>query len=104
MVWYDDELLNMAADIGRRLLPAFNTSTGIPFPRVNLRYGVTEGVSRAGKEHDTCTACAGTIILEFAALSRLTGDPVFEVSSVKIVRKNHFIKNEIGSKNQCDWL
>ena len=27
---------------------------------------------------DTCTACAGTIILEFAALSRLTGDPIFE--------------------------
>lgn len=27
---------------------------------------------------ETCTACAGTIILEFAALSRLTGDPIFE--------------------------
>ena len=26
----------------------------------------------------TCTACAGTNILEFAALSRLTGDGVYE--------------------------
>lgn len=27
---------------------------------------------------ETCTACAGTIILEMAALSRLTGEPIFE--------------------------
>lgn len=29
---------------------------------------------------ETCTSCAGTMILEFAALSRLTGISVFEVS------------------------
>lgn len=34
MDWYTDELLSMAKDIGYRLLPAFNTSTGIPYPRV----------------------------------------------------------------------
>lgn len=28
---------------------------------------------------ETCTACAGTMILEMAALSRLSGEPVFEV-------------------------
>ena len=26
----------------------------------------------------TCTACAGTLLLEFGLLSRLTGDPVYE--------------------------
>ena len=26
----------------------------------------------------TCTACAGTLILEFAALSRFSGNPVYE--------------------------
>ena len=26
----------------------------------------------------TCTACAGTLLLEFGALSRLTGNPVYE--------------------------
>ena len=26
------------------------------------------------KIRDTCTACAGSMVLEFAALSRLTGD------------------------------
>lgn len=32
--WYKDELLHLAHDLGKRLLPAFNTSTGIPFARV----------------------------------------------------------------------
>lgn len=34
MDWYDDELLDMAKDIGERLMPAFNTTTGIPYPKV----------------------------------------------------------------------
>ncbi|XP_038858382.1 ER degradation-enhancing alpha-mannosidase-like protein 3 isoform X2 [Salvelinus namaycush] len=79
MQWYQDELLHMAKDLGLRLLPAFNTSSGLPYPRVNLKHGVRGPESRTGTETDTCTACAGTIILEFAALSRFTGDPVFEV-------------------------
>ncbi|XP_074655390.1 ER degradation-enhancing alpha-mannosidase-like protein 3 [Tubulanus polymorphus] len=83
MQWYNDELLTMAKDLGYRLLPAFNTSTGIPYPRVNLKYGLNQGTSRTGSETDTCTACAGTIILEFAALSRMTGDPTFEAKAKK---------------------
>ncbi|XP_055778418.1 ER degradation-enhancing alpha-mannosidase-like protein 3 isoform X5 [Salvelinus fontinalis] len=79
MQWYQDELLHMAKDLGLRLLPAFNTSSGLPYPRVNLKHGIRGPESRTGTETDTCTACAGTIILEFAALSRFTGDPVFEV-------------------------
>lgn len=47
--------------------------------QVNLRHGVQGPATRTGTETDTCTACAGTMILEFAALSRFTGDPVFEV-------------------------
>ncbi|KAG2465321.1 EDEM3 protein, partial [Polypterus senegalus] len=45
---------------------------------VNLRYGVLNPLSRTGTESDTCTACAGTMILEFAALSRMLGEAVFE--------------------------
>lgn len=78
MQWYRDELLHMATDLGHRLLPAFNTTSGLPYPKVNLRYGVLNPLSRTGKETDTCTACAGTMILEFAALSRLSGESVFE--------------------------
>ncbi|KAK3539486.1 hypothetical protein QTP70_008867 [Hemibagrus guttatus] len=78
MQWYQDELLHMAKDLGLRLLPAFNTSSGLPYPRINLRHGVQGPETRTGTETETCTACAGTIILEFAALSRFTGDPTFE--------------------------
>lgn len=34
--WYNDQLLTMAVEVGNRLLPAFNTTTGLPFPKVSL--------------------------------------------------------------------
>ncbi|XP_063393552.1 ER degradation-enhancing alpha-mannosidase-like protein 3 [Cydia fagiglandana] len=77
--WYGGELLALAEDLGRRLLPAFNTSTGIPHGRVNLRHGVRY----LQESRETCTACAGTMILEMAALSRLTGRPVYEQKAHK---------------------
>ncbi|KAJ8737528.1 hypothetical protein PYW08_000123 [Mythimna loreyi] len=77
--WYNGELLKMAENLGKRLLPAFNTSTGIPHGRINLRHGM-RGMSES---RETCTACAGTMILEMAALSRLTGNPVYEQKAHK---------------------
>lgn len=77
MPWYRGQMLEMAKDLGYRLLPAFNTSTGIPHARVNLRTGMKD----LGQSRETCTACAGTILLEFAALSRLSGEPVFEAKA-----------------------
>jgi len=53
--------------------------------QVNLRYGVKHDMSRTGSEKDTCTACAGSMLLEFCALSRLTGNTVFEVSTCSTV-------------------
>ncbi|KAG6837560.1 hypothetical protein H0H93_007741 [Arthromyces matolae] len=76
--WYRGELLDMAHDLGERLLPAFKTPTGLPYARVNLRHGVAKGESR-----ETCTAGAGSLILEFATLSRLTGDDRFEKAAHK---------------------
>ena len=40
---------------------------------MHLRRGVLPDVIE-----ETCTAGAGTLLLEFATLSRLTGDPRFE--------------------------
>ena len=37
---YNGQLLRLALDLATRLLPAFQTATGIPYPRVNLRDGV----------------------------------------------------------------
>ncbi|EPB83370.1 ER degradation enhancer, mannosidase alpha-like 1 [Mucor circinelloides 1006PhL] len=79
---YNDELLHMAQDLADRLMPAFQTSkTGIPFPRVNLKRGVPPSETT-----ETCTAGAGSLILEFGVLSRLTGDPTYEQAAKKALR------------------
>jgi ER degradation enhancer, mannosidase alpha-like 2 len=61
-------LLTLALDLGRRLLPALQTESGIPFGSINLRRGVSPTETPV-----TCTAAAGTLLLEFGLLSRLTG-------------------------------
>jgi len=66
---YDDQLLHLAADLAQRLLPAFDTPTGIPFGSINLKYGVDENESKI-----TSTAGGGTLTLEFGILSRLTNN------------------------------
>ncbi|XP_059650731.1 alpha-mannosidase I MNS4 [Cornus florida] len=78
---YDDELLHLAEDLARRLLPAFDTPTGIPFGSVNLLHGVDENESKI-----TSTAGGGTLTLEFGILSRLTNDPIFEQVAKNAVR------------------
>lgn len=78
---YDNELLVLAEDLARRMLPAFDTPTGIPYGSVNLMYGVDEHESKI-----TSTAGGGTLTLEFGVLSRLTNDPVFEQVAKNAVR------------------
>ncbi|KAK0157873.1 hypothetical protein PV328_011562 [Microctonus aethiopoides] len=81
MPWYRGELLNLAKDLGFRFIPAFNTTTGIPYGRINLKYGMKGVPPEMCRE--TCTACAGSMILEMAALSRLTGESIFEDKAQK---------------------
>ena len=71
---YDGEfLLDKAVDLADRLLPAFDTKTGIPYHVVNLRYGVlTDEVSSK-----TCPAAGASFLLEMGLLSRLTGDWIY---------------------------
>uniref|UniRef100_A0A667XES0 alpha-1,2-Mannosidase n=1 Tax=Myripristis murdjan TaxID=586833 RepID=A0A667XES0_9TELE len=79
---YDNELLHLAHDLAVRLLPAFeNTSTGIPYPRVNLKTGVPPD-----SINETCTAGAGSLLVEFGILSRLIGDSTFEWVARRAVR------------------
>ncbi|EMC99768.1 glycoside hydrolase family 47 protein [Baudoinia panamericana UAMH 10762] len=88
---YSNQLLALAHDLASRLLPAFTTPTGLPYPRVNLRHGIPfyrdaeEGVCRLDGTSsnprditETCSAGAGSLVLEFSTLSRLTGDTRFE--------------------------
>jgi hypothetical protein len=66
----DKRLLNLAEDLGNRLLPVFNSSTGLPYVYVNLRTGET-------RDAVTNPAETGTLLLEFGTLSKLTSRPVF---------------------------
>src|SRR5438046_1945119 len=61
----DQRLLSLAEDLGTRLLPVFNSPTGLPYVYVNLHTGQI-------REPLTNTSEAGTLLLEFATLSRLT--------------------------------
>lgn len=73
---YEGHLLAKAYDLAERLLAAFSSPTGIPYPRVDLQKGV---VPIGGKYwSDTSSAAAGTLVLEWGLLSRLTDDPRFE--------------------------
>ncbi|KAJ3514072.1 hypothetical protein NLJ89_g2582 [Agrocybe chaxingu] len=89
--WYRGELLALAHDLGKRLLPAFSTPTGLPYARVNLRHGVMKGETL-----ETCTAGAGSLMLEFATLSRLTGDERFEKAAHRAFFGLWNRKSEIG--------
>jgi mannosidase alpha-like ER degradation enhancer 2 len=66
----DARLLHLADDLGTRLLPAFNTPTGMPYMFVNLHTGKTSGARSNPAE-------IGTLILEFGTLSKLTNKPVY---------------------------
>src|SRR5437764_4733557 len=66
----DKRLLSLAEDLGNRLLPVFNSATGLPYVCVNLRTGRT-------RDPVTNPAETGTLLLEFGTLSKLTGKPVF---------------------------
>ena len=66
----DKRLLALADDLGTRLLPAFDSPTGMPYVEVNLKTG-------KARNPRTNPAEVGTLLLEFGTLSRLTGKPVY---------------------------
>ena len=43
--WYNGELLSLAHNLGLRLLPAFETPTGLPYARVTMLFGPSFSVS-----------------------------------------------------------
>lgn len=84
-------LLRLAEDLVKRIIPAFDTPTGMPYGTVNLKYGVPDGETSI-----TCTAGIGTFILEFGTLSRLTGNPLYEEVAMNAVKALHHHRSKIG--------
>jgi mannosidase alpha-like ER degradation enhancer 2 len=66
----DARLLKLAEDLGTRLLPVFDSPTGMPYMYVNLKTGKTSGAKSNPAE-------IGTLLLEFGTLAKLTHKPVF---------------------------
>ena len=66
----DARLLALAEDLGKRLLPVFDSPTGMPYTYVNLRTGKATGAKSNPAE-------IGTLILEFGTLAKLTKKPAF---------------------------
>ncbi|EGC39812.1 hypothetical protein DICPUDRAFT_91147 [Dictyostelium purpureum] len=87
---YSGKLLDLAIDLGDRLLRAFQTPTGIPYGTVNLKHGVPMGETPI-----TSTASSTTFSLEFGILSILSNDPKYEEAARRAVRSIWLYRSDI---------
>ncbi|XP_059645161.1 mannosyl-oligosaccharide 1,2-alpha-mannosidase MNS1-like [Cornus florida] len=79
----DKVFLEKATDIADRLLPAWNTPSGIPFNIINLEHGNAHNPGWTGG--DSILADSGTEQLEFIALSQRTGDPKYQQKAENVI-------------------
>jgi mannosidase alpha-like ER degradation enhancer 2 len=85
----DKRLLDLAEDLGNRLLPVFNSPTGMPYRYVNLKTGkVSKPVSNPAE--------TGTLIIEFGTLSKLTGKPIFYEKAKRALVETYNRRSKIG--------
>jgi mannosidase alpha-like ER degradation enhancer 2 len=85
----DKRLLDLADNLGNRLLPVFNSPTGMPYMFVNLKTGKTRGVESNPAE-------IGTLLLEFGTLSKLTGKPIYYDKAKRAVVELYNHRSKIG--------
>jgi len=85
----DKRLLDLAEDLGNRLLPVFNSPTGMPYRYVNLKTGkVSKPVSNPAE--------TGTLLIEFGTLSKLTGKPIFYEKAKRALVETYNRRSKIG--------
>ncbi len=85
----NEQILARTVDFADRMLPAFNTETGIPTYWVNLRTGETRG--------DTVNVAeAGSYTFEMGMLSYYTGDPKYYQAGKKATKAIFDRRSEIG--------
>jgi ER degradation enhancer, mannosidase alpha-like 2 len=89
----DKRLLDLAEDLGNRLLPVFNSPTGLPYVYVNLRTGETRGAV-------TNPAETGTLLLEFGTLGKLTSRPVFFEKARRALVETFKRRSQLGLVGQ----
>ncbi|XP_075453867.1 mannosyl-oligosaccharide 1,2-alpha-mannosidase IA [Ascaphus truei] len=74
-----------AVELGEKLLPAFNTPTGIPWALLNIKSGIGRNWPWASGG-SSILAEFGTLHLEFIHLSQVSGNPIF-AEKVMNIRK-----------------
>ena len=85
----DKRLLNLAEDLGNRLLPVFNSPTGMPYRYVNLKTGkVSKPISNPAE--------TGTLLIEFGTLSKLTGKPIYYDKAKRALVETYNRRSKIG--------
>ncbi len=89
----DQRLLDLAEDLGNRLLPVFNSPTGLPYVYVNLRTGQV-------RDPVTNPAETGTLLLEFGTLSKLTGRPEFYDKAKRALVETYRRRSPLGLVGQ----
>src|SRR5690349_6255662 len=85
----DKRFLNLAEDLGNRLLPVFNSPTGMPYRYVNLKTGKT----RDAKSNPAET---GTLLIEFGTLSKLTHKQVYYDKAKRALVETFKRRSQIG--------
>jgi ER degradation enhancer, mannosidase alpha-like 2 len=85
----DKRLLSMAEDLGTRLLPVFDSPTGLPYKYVNLRTGKTRGEISNPAE-------TGTLLIEFGTLAKLTGKPFFYEKAKRALVETYKRRSPLG--------
>jgi len=85
----DKKLLALAEDLGKRLLPVFESPTGLPYKYVNLKTGKTKGEVSNPAE-------TGTLLIEFGTLSKLTGKPIFYDKAKRALVETYKRRSPIG--------
>jgi len=85
----DKKFLALAKDLADRLLPAFNTPTGMPYRFVHLQTG-------ALRDSINNPAEIGTLMLEFGKLSKLTGNSRYYKVAKKALMQVYKRRSKIG--------
>ena len=85
----DKKLLALADDLGTRLLPAFNSPTGLPYKYVNLKTGKTRGEISNPAE-------TGTLLIEFGTLAKLTKKPIYYEKAKRALVETYNRRSSIG--------
>jgi ER degradation enhancer, mannosidase alpha-like 2 len=85
----DKRLLELADELGRRMLPMFNSPTGMPYEYVNLHTGAVKGTKSNPAE-------IGSLLIEYGMLARHTGKQEYYDKAKRALVELYDRRSKIG--------